>query len=568
MLGKMARAVRAAADKAESPPGSRPWSQPTQGRHMSESADRRPVLLALFAALLLLAPCACMRLGPDFAKPDVSLPKGWTEAEVNSTSPESPPPGAWWSLLGDPALSALVAKAVEGNIPLKTAGLRVLEARAQLGIAVGNLYPQTQQATGNYTANQSSKEAPSAPQPSQQKGVQWAYWQNNFGLSAAWELDFWGKFRRSVESSQASLQGSVADYDNALVILLADTAQTYVSIRTLEERLRIADHNLELQREGLRIAEARFRLGQTSERDVAQAKTLLEATTATIPALRDQLAQAEHALAILLGLAPGDMTAYLGGTSAIPDVPAAIAVGVPADLLRRRPDLRKAEMTAWSACANIGVAKADLLPSFSLSGSIGYLSSDMGAFRLADIFLPKTVTAQGGPSFVWNVLNYGRLTNAVRVADARFQESLEDYAQAALTAVGQAEDALSGFLRGREKVAALAQAATSAGRSAQLAFIQYREGQTDFTTVIVAEQNQLSQEDDLAQARGGVATSFVNLYRALGGGWEIREGKPFVPADIRETMAKRTWWGGELTEEPKKIESKDPGGPGLGLPDY
>ncbi|MBF0481808.1 MAG: efflux transporter outer membrane subunit [Desulfovibrionaceae bacterium] len=535
------------------------------------SADRLPILPilpALFAALIMLAPCACMRLGPDFTTPGVSLPAGWTEADVAATRPDSPPPAQWWTLFDDPALTALVAKAVEGNIPLKTAGLRVLEARAQLGIAVGNLYPQSQQAQGAYTAYQASKEAPASPQPGQQAGVQWAYWQNSFGLSAAWELDFWGKFRRSVESAQASMAASVADYDDALVILAADTAQTYVAVRTIEERLRIARHNLELQLEGLRIAQARFRLGQTSERDVAQAKTLLESTSATIPALTDQLAQAKHALAILLGQAPGDLSAYLGADSAIPDAPAAIAVGVPADLLRRRPDMRKAEMTAWAQCARIGVAKADLFPSFTLSGGIGFLASDMGAFRLGDIFLPRTFTAQAGPGFVWNVLNYGRLQNAVRVEDARFQQSLENYAQAALTAVGQAEDALSGFLRGREKAAFLAKAAVAAGRSAQLAFIQYREGQTDFTTVLVAEQNQLSQEDGLAQAKGDVATSFVKLYRALGGGWEIREGKPFVPADIRETMAKRTWWGGELSEDPKKLENKKPGGPGIGLPDY
>jgi len=535
---------------------------------MSESADRRPILPALFAALLMLAPCACMCLGPDFAKPGVALPKDWTEAEIAATRPDSPPPAQWWTLLNDPTLSALVAKAIDGNIPLKTAGLRVIEARAQLGIAVGGLYPQSQQANGSYTASQASKEAPTSPQPDQQKGVQWSYWQNSFGLSATWELDFWGKFRRTVESAQAGMAASVADYDDALVILIADTAQTYVAIRTIEERLRIARHNLDLQREGLRIAGARFRLGQTSERDVAQAQTLLESTAASIPALTDQLAQAKHALAILLGQAPGDLSALLGPDAAIPDVPAEIAVGVPADLLRRRPDMRKAEMTAWAQCARIGVAKADLFPAFTLSGGVGYLASDMGAFRLGDIFLPKTFTAQAGPGFVWNVLNYGRLENAVRVQDAQFQESLENYAQAALVAVGQAEDALSGFLRGREKTDFLRRAAAAAGRSAQLAFIQYREGQTDFTTVIVAEQNQLSQEDGLAQTRGAVATSLISLYRALGGGWEIRDGKPFVPQDIRETMAKRTWWGNELSEDPKKLENEKPGDLGRVVPDF
>lgn len=511
--------------------------------------------LILLAAVSL---CGCMKVGPDFKKPSAAKPDSWLEAEYAQSRPDLPPVEDWWKLFDDPVLDNLVALSRKQNIPLHIAGVRILQARAQLGIAVGNIYPQTQQGVGGYTYTQASQSNPTAPQPGNQSGVQWTYWQNNLGVQAAWELDFWGKFRRAVESADASLAASVADYDNALVTLASDVASTYVALRVSEARLRIAKENAVLETEALKIADIRFTLGATSERDVMQAKTLLESTLARVPQLTNSIQKSRHSLAILLGMPPSDLAALLGESSRIPECPAQIGVGVPAELLRRRPDIRQAEYQAMAQCAQIGVAKAELFPSFSLTGNVGWLSSNMGAFSLADILTAKSATAGFGPSFTWNLFNYGRIMNNVRVQDALFQEALLTYRNTVLKALKEAEDGFSDYQQSRAQAGFLAKAADAAKRGAELAFLQYREGKTDFTTVIVAQQDQLNQQDSLAQAQGNIALGMVSLYRALGGGWQERPEA--VPQPIREEMSKRTFWGPMLKEDPAKQEDPAKGG--------
>lgn len=511
--------------------------------------------LILLAALGL---CGCMKVGPDFKKPVAAKPDSWLEAEYAQSRPDLPPVEDWWKLFDDPVLDNLVALSRKQNIPLHIAGVRILQARAQLGVAVGNIYPQTQQGVGGYTYTQASQSNPSAPQPGNQSGTQWTYWQNNLGVQAAWELDFWGKFRRAIESADASLAASVADYDNALVTLASDVASTYVSLRVSEARLRIAKENAVLETEALKIADIRFTLGATSERDVMQAKTLLESTLARVPQLTNSIQKARHSLAILLGMPPSDLAALLGESSRIPECPAQIGVGIPAELLRRRPDIRQAEYQAMAQCAQIGVAKADLFPSFSLTGNVGWLSSNMGAFSLADILTARSATAGFGPSVTWNLFNYGRIINNVRLQDALFQEALLTYRNTVLTALKEAEDGFSDYQQSRAQAGFLAKAANAAKRGAELAFLQYREGKTDFTTVIVAQQDQLNQQDSLAQAQGNIALGMVSLYRALGGGWQERPEA--VPPQIQEEMSKRTFWGPMLKENPAKQEDPAKGG--------
>lgn len=523
--------------------------------------------LVTLLCLAVLALPGCMKVGPDFKKPVAATPKSWFEAEYAKSREDMGVHEEWWKQLGDPVLDNLVVLARQQNLPLQTSGLRIFEARAQLGVAVGQIYPQTQQGVANLEYTQVSMRNPSSPQPGNQGKVQWTFWQNNVGFQAAWELDFWGKFRRGVEASQAQLAATVADYDNALVSLCANVATTYVQLRVAEERLRIAKTNVALQRESLNIADIRFKLGATSERDVQQAKTLLESTEATIPQLTDVLQKSFHALCLLLGMPPSDLSGLLGKESRIPVCPDQIGVGIPADLLRRRPDIRQAEYAAAAACANIGVAKADLFPSFSLSGSVGWLSSSYQQFALADIFSPKSATASFTPGVTWNLFNYGRIVNNVRAQDARFQQALLTYSNTVLTALKEAEDGLSDFQQTRDQAARLARAAEAAKRSAELAFLQYRAGKTDFTTVIVAQQNQLSQQDSLAQSQGNIVLGMIGLYRALGGGWEIR-GQEVVPAAVKEEMAKRTYWGGLLKESPQKQEDPSKAGPGLYVPDF
>ncbi|EFL52610.1 RND efflux system, outer membrane lipoprotein, NodT family [Solidesulfovibrio fructosivorans JJ]] len=508
---------------------------------------------------LALCLCGCMKLGPDFKRPDAQLYDTWAEDGADGLKQGQAVQNEWWKTFGDPELSKLVRTAFDRNLTLRVAGLRVIEGRAQLGIAVGQLYPQSQAASGGYTYSRESHLGPSWPQPSTESKTTSPdqIWQNTVAFSAAWELDFWGKYRRGIESADAAMRASAADYDNALVSLAGDVARTYLDLRINQAQLKIAHENVELEKEGLKIAEARFRYGATSERDVQQAKTMLLSTEATIPGFQSAIKKNRHALSVLLGLPPDKAPEGLTDSEGIPAPPWEIAVGVPADLLRRRPDVRAAEYAAMAQCAQIGVAKADLFPSFSLTGSIGFLASNVGVFKLSELLSNNGFTAQFSPQFGWNLFNYGRIIDNVRVQDAKFQALLIQYQQTVLTALREVEDAMTAYIGASAQVVSLAKAADAAKRSADLAFIQYSEGKTDYTTVLVAQQQLLKQQDDLVQMRGQVATSLVSLYRALGGGWQVRQGLPYVPEDVRHEMEKRTWWGRQIREDPAKITNPD-----------
>ncbi|MFZ0927155.1 MAG: efflux transporter outer membrane subunit [Syntrophobacteraceae bacterium] len=491
-----------------------------------------------FLLLLLLLVAGCAKVGPNYSRPATEMNENWLEAQENRIKTGPREYRAWWQVFKDPILDRLIETAYRENLNLRVAGLRVLEARAQLGAAVGQLYPQTQQATGSVENVRESQRVPASANFSE----------TSLGVTATWEIDFWGKFRRAVESADANLMASVADYDNILVSLTGNAASLYVVIRTLERRLIIAHHNVETQRRSLEIARYRFEGGTTSKRDVEQARALLASTEATVPALQIQLRQAQDALSVLLGMPPSLLAEQLHDEEAeIPAPPAQVVVGIPVDLLRRRPDVRAAEYNAMAQCSQIGVSKAQLYPALSLLGSFGFQSSTFNNYSLGDMFLWSSRASSIGPSVAWNIFNYGQLTNQVRVQDARFQELLVTYQNAVLSAQQDVEDNLTGFLRSEEEAGSLRESAEAAQSSLDLAVIQYSEGITDFTTVLTAQQSLLSAEDSLASALGNISTFLVGVYRALGGGWEIREGQDFVPVETRELMEKRTNWGGLLT---------------------
>jgi NodT family efflux transporter outer membrane factor (OMF) lipoprotein len=335
----------------------------------------------------------------------------------------------------------------------------------------------------------------------------------------------------------------VADYDSALVSLTADVTNSYIAIRTLEKRLGIARQNVETQKEGLKIAEDRFQYGMASRLDVEQAHTLLNDTSASIPTLETQLRQAKNSLSLLLGMLPSDLTEILEGSSGIPVSPPEIVVGIPNDLLRRRPDVRSAEYQAATQSAQVGVAKADLYPGFSLSGMFGFLSTNVNSFDLNNMFDWKSRTFQFGPSVQWNIFNYGRITNNVRVQDARLEQLLIAYQNTVLKAHKEVEDALVAFLKAQERAEFFARSAAAAKTTLDLAVEQYREGLKDFTTVLIAEQALLNEQDNLTVTLGNLSSNLVGVYRGLGGGWEIREGQELVPPEVREEMANRTDWG-------------------------
>jgi NodT family efflux transporter outer membrane factor (OMF) lipoprotein len=500
-----------------------------------EKAPNRFCFIVLIPVLLV---SGCIKVGPDFVRPPVTVSQTWLDAGDPRVKTEAADYRNWWQAFNDPVLDRLIDRAYRENLSLRVAGVRVLEARAQLGIAIGRWYPQTQQAFGSLIENRTSERAPAATVSGNLD-----YRLSEVGLLASWELDFWGKFRRAIEAADASLLATVADYDNTLVSLTADVANAYILIRTLEKRIGIARQNVETQRESLRIAEFRLQYGTTSQLDVEQAKTVLNDTLASIPFLETQLRQAKNALNVLLGLPPSLLENELAGVSEIPVSPSQVVVGIPADLVRRRPDIRSAEHQAAAQSALIGVAKSDLYPAFSLNGTFGFLSSDAGSFKLSDMFEWRSRTVQAGPSFQWNIFNYGRITNNVRVQDARFEQLLIAYQNTVLKAQQEVEDGLVAFLKGQERAEFLAQSTAAAQKSLDLAVLQYREGVKDFTTVLIAQQGLLNEQDILATTLGGISGSLVGVYRALGGGWEIREGKEWVPPGIAEEMAKRTRWG-------------------------
>jgi NodT family efflux transporter outer membrane factor (OMF) lipoprotein len=498
-------------------------------------------------------------VGPDFVRPRAKVSPNWMEAGDKRVKSEPADYRNWWHTFNDQVLDRLIDRAYRENLSLRIIGVRVLEARAQLGIAAGKLFPQTQQAFGFFQYNRTSERAALA---NLEPRSLLEFRQSEIGLSAIWELDFWGKFRRAIESADASLLATVANYDNALVSLTADVASNYIQIRTLEKRLRIARENVEIQKGSLKIAEDRFQHGIVSELDVEQAKTALHDTLASIPSLDAQLRQSKNALSVLLGLPPGDLTDLMQGAAEIPVSPPEVVAGIPTDLLRRRPDIRSAERQAAAQCAQIGVAKSDLYPAFSLTGNFGFLSSDAGKFSLSDMFQWKSRTVQAGPTVQWNIFNYGRITNNVRVQDARFQELLIAYQNTVLKAQQEVEDNLVAFLRAQERAESLTHSTAAAKKSLDLAALLYRAGLTDFTTVLTSQQALLNKQDKLAATLGSISTSLVGVYRALGGGWEIREGKSLLPRDIEQEMAERTNWGKLLSptsnnppapEEPKSL---------------
>ncbi len=500
---------------------------------------------ALIALSVALPFAGCTMVGPDFVEPKapiadqyVPIDEGVKVAKAEPTAAVSAEITDWWTVFHDPVLNQLIDTAYRQNLTLVSAGTRVLEARADLGIATGDLFPQQQQLGGAITNNRISQA--DVATPSFQNG---AFWRASLGAQAAWEMDFWGKFRRGIESADAAYLASIANYDAVLVTLLSDVANTYIGIRTVERQIDLANANIVRQRKALSIAQDRFRNGATTRLDVYQAQNVLGTTLATVPQLRIQREEGIDVLRVLLGMAPQSLDGMLAQTVGIPLAPGVVNVGMPADLLRRRPDIRNAELVAAAQSAQIGVAKAELYPAFSLVGNIGFVSTNTNSANLADIFTHKALAFSFGPTFQWNILNYGQITNNVRAQDARFQSLMADYQNTVLKAQQEVQDGIATYVLSREQTSYLRDSVTAATGALDLSFTQYQEGLSDFTTVLTAEQALLLAENTLAVATGTTSTGLVQIYRALGGGWEIRSGKDFVPPDVINQMRERTNWG-------------------------
>ncbi|MCD6706097.1 MAG: efflux transporter outer membrane subunit [Thiobacillus sp.] len=461
-------------------------------------------LLLMLAGLGL---SGCAAVGPDYVPPATGAPAGWARLDpaaqpvAHSAAPGDL--GQWWQSLSDPLLSRLIAEALQASPDLRSAQAKLREARARRTVAVAGQYPGVT-ASGSASRSRSGEEAGSGAT-------------RNFfsaGFDASWELDVFGGVRRSVEAAAADLESAVASLHDTQVSLASEVALTYVEVRVQQTRLDIARANLASQSETLQLTDWRAQAGLVSGQDVEQARSNREQTRAQIPSLETSLAEAEHGLDILLGRAPGTLHARLAATGNLPAVPGRIAVGIPADTLRQRPDVRAAERRLAAETARVGVAEAARYPSFDLSGSIGLEALTLGGLGDSGAATSSLLAGITGPVF-----NAGRLRAQVEIQDAVREQAQVTYEQTVLTALQEVENALVALARNRERVEALAIAAESAGNAAQLARQRYSAGLIDFQSVLDTERNVLSVEDGLASSRADGVLALIRLYKALGGGW-------------------------------------------------
>ncbi len=451
------------------------------------------------------------KVGPNYQRPPAAVAPDWIDATDVRVSKDPEELSRWWTVFNDPVLNALICDAYRQNLTLREAGFRVLQARAQLGVARGEFFPQTQAATGSFNQKAVSVEVANRNATPDRFFGTWSY---GFGIN--WELDFWGRFRRAIESADDQLDASVADFDDALVTMLGDIATNYVQLRTQEQQLEYLRANVKLQKDTLAIAQAQFKGGQVSELDLDQSQSTLSQTESDVPQQEILIRQTTNKLCVLLGIPPEELQKRLGAAP-IPTAPPEVVAGAPIDLLRRRPDVRRAERQAASRAAQIGVAEADFYPAISILGTIGAQSQD-----LSRLFVTKAMAASVGPAFNWNILNYGRILNNVRVQDALFQEHVARYQQTVLQANAEVENGLVTFLKSHQRAKFLAESVKAAEKAVKVAVVQYANGLIDYNRVDLLQENLVQQQNLLAAARGEIALGLIQTYKAMGGGWEIR----------------------------------------------
>ncbi len=461
-----------------------------------------------------------MKVGPNYGRPAAMVADDWIEEENKHVRSDRPEDVYWWTVMNDPALNRLIELANEENLPLKIAGMRVLQAQATRAIAVGLIFPQSQGISGQYlSVLQSKNQGLALPLPVNDRlPNNWQNWNTGFNLS--WELDVWGRFRRNLESANANLEMSVEDYDAVLVGLLAEVATTYLELRTYQQRLIYAHQNVAAQEGSLKIAQVRFEAGETDKLDVTQAESNLGNTQAIIPELEIGVRQSSNALCVLLGIPTqklGDLVPDL--QTPIPTAPTIVSVGLPADLIRRRPDIRAIERAAAIASARIGVVASELYPSFSINGTIG-----TSARNFDRLFQGDSTSGIMNPSFSWKILNYGRLMNEIAIQDAVFQQRAIEYQERILVANKEVEDSLISYIKTQKQVKYLNESVAALKESVRLAELKYKAGEIDFNRVFLLQSDLTKAQDQLAQSQGNVVMSLIGIYRALGTGWQIRLG--------------------------------------------
>ena len=459
-----------------------------------------------------------MIVGTDYTAPSMITPDYWNQNLAGDLNSGTPSLQSWWTRFNDPTLNLLIAKARESNRDLAIAYERITEARAARGISRSQLFPSID-FDGAYSRTRSSENL-GVP-----GGVTSDLWST--GIDASWELDFFGGVRRAVESSDATLEGTEELYRDTLVSIYAEVAFNYVQIRTFEERIRVAQKNISNQEGSVSLTQDRLDAGLSPELDVSQATTNLATTRAVIPLLRNQRSLALNRLATLLGRYPTAADSLIKKSKGIPIPKGSAGIGIPADLVRARPDIRAAERQLAAQTARIGVAEADLLPRFVLSGTF-----DLQAIDSNNLFDSSSRNYGFGPSFRWNIFSAGRIKSQIAIEESRTKQAYYNYQNTVLKGVEEVENSLSTVRNERDRLGNLNTAVTSSLKTEELVTSNYTEGLIDFQNVLDAQRTVFANEDEQTISQGQIAAGYVALYKSLGGGTEMKppvvdqNGKP------------------------------------------
>jgi len=467
--------------------------------------------ILVFLAAGSIAGCT---VGPNYHGPQSNVPAQWTEPLLGGETNSSPSIATWWKSFNDAELDSLIDRAVHSNLDLRIAQGRVREARGQSGIVDADFWPSVD-ASGSYARSRESANQPLLGQLSLPPSVSLENDVYQAGFDASWEVDVFGGTRRAAEAANANIAAAIYSGQDVQVILVSEVARNYAAARSFQGRLAIARENIKAQQDTVAMARDRYKNGLTNELDPEQAATVLAQTEAQVPTLEDGLQASIHRLGVLLGQQPGALLTEMATDAPIPATPPQVPVGLPSDLLRRRPDIRNAERQLAAATAQIGVAMADLFPKFSLTGDIGLQS-----VSTSDLFTAGSRFWSVGPTVQWRIFDAGRIRSNIRVQNARQEQALATYEQTVLTSFEDVENALVAYAKEQTRNVSLQDAVKTSQRSLQISRRLYANGLTTFINVLDAERSLYQAQDDLVQSDQAVTQNLIALYKAMGGGWE------------------------------------------------
>ncbi len=507
----------------------------------------RNCILQYSIILIIVLSYGCFKVGPNYSPPETNMPDEWHEAITYGLNEGKANLQTWWIVFNDPILNGLIERARVANYDVKQAVARVSQARAQLNFAKGEYVPFIE-GSGSLERSRTSKgivEGENFPPPQTRTDTI-----IDLGGNASWERDLWGRIARSVESAEASYEASIEDYRDVLVVLFSDVASNYVSVRTVQDRIKLAQSNVELQKKTLQLTRDRFKAGLSPLLDVRQAELNLSTTESTIPTLQFQLVQAINRIGVLLGEYPSALQAELTKLAQIPAPPDDIAIGLPAELLRQRPDIRLAERNVAAQTAQIGVATAELFPQFSIFGTLGLEAVDSVTF-----FKGSNVIFGFGPQFSWRIFEGGRLRSNIKIQEAVTEELLYSYENTVLTALEEVENSMVAYVQETDRKESLERSATAAGSAVDLVETLYKTGLTNFQNVFDTQRSLFQQQDQLADSKGNIVQNLISLYKALGGGWSPEpENEIFTYEKLEATQSDY------IREEDKKLTSEKSNG--------